>query len=89
MNDFPYVPDFLSFTELRFAPDGLFEADVDALLAEVTSDLAEHPEPTTAVQDGTARAKRDRRIVQRQLGATVRVLRVYQPVTGQAGTEAA
>ncbi|WP_433267272.1 hypothetical protein ACQPZF_01005 [Actinosynnema sp. CS-041913] len=63
---------------------------------KLSAELAElrRPQPvtTTAVLDGSARARRDRRIAQRALGSAVRVLRVHAAPTGvsvQAGTEAA
>ncbi|MGO1055553.1 hypothetical protein [Crossiella sp. CA198] len=74
-----------------FYPDGLTPDAINALLAEVWTDLAAEPspEPTTALLDGSALAQRERRTVQRRLGATVRVLRVHGPVTGRTEAEAA
>ncbi|NUT91245.1 MAG: hypothetical protein HOY78_04370 [Saccharothrix sp.] len=62
---------------------------LSAELAELRRPL---PVRTTAMLDGSARARRDRRIAQRALGNAVRVLRVHAEPTGapvQAGNEAA
>jgi hypothetical protein len=44
------------------------------------------PEATTSLLDGTARARRDRRIAQRALGNAVRVLNVHSDITATAAT---
>lgn len=69
-----------------FSPDGLTEAAITALIAEVDEELAELPPATSALLDGTARKRRDRRVVERVLGGRVRVLRVHNV---SFGTEAA
>ncbi|WP_309116747.1 hypothetical protein [Saccharothrix sp.] len=79
------VPD----DEQQFSPDGLTEDVIDALLAQVADELAELPPATSALLDGSARTRRDRRVVERQLGGTVRVLRVHGLSSGSVGTEAA
>jgi hypothetical protein len=73
--------------EHRFSPDGLTADDITYLVAEsLTSDA---PRLTSALLDGTALARRLRREAQRQLGGTVRVLRVHGFKSVQTGTEAA
>ncbi|MBV8932725.1 MAG: hypothetical protein JO285_09290 [Kutzneria sp.] len=64
-----------------YFPDGLGPAVIDALIAELdaTSSRVSGPVPTSALADGSARARRDRRIAQRRLGA-VRVLRLHSPL---------
>ena len=73
----------------RFSPDGLSEAVIDALIAEVADELADLPSATSALLDGSALKRRDRREERRALGGTVRVLRVSAPVFGPMGNEAA
>jgi hypothetical protein len=73
----------------QHTPDGLEETDIDALLTELRADRHQAPHPTTALLDGTALQRRERREAQRLLGATVRVLRVHGPLAVPAGTEAA
>jgi hypothetical protein len=53
------------------------------LSAELAALRQPRPEPTSALLDGSALARRDRRIAQRALGNTVRVLRAHtvSPVT--------
>jgi hypothetical protein len=72
----------------QFSPDGLNEASIDALIAEVEDELADQPFATSVLLDGTACGQRDRRIVQRRLGGMVRVLRVHNHIF-TTGTEAA
>jgi hypothetical protein len=73
----------------QFSPDGLDEAVITALIAELAEELADLPPATSALLDGSARRQRDRRVVQRTLGGTVRVLRVHGQVPTATGTEAA
>ncbi|WP_112262389.1 hypothetical protein [Lentzea terrae] len=80
----------LNPNDLReFSPDGLDEASIDALIRDVADELAELPPATSALLDGTARTRRDRREIERTLGDTVRVLLVHRYVSDAAGTEAA
>ncbi|SDM91307.1 hypothetical protein SAMN04488074_12929 [Lentzea albidocapillata subsp. violacea] len=73
----------------EFSPDGLDEASIDALISEVADELAELPPATSALLDGTARKRRNRRVIERTLGSTVRVLHVYGHMSATARTEAA
>jgi hypothetical protein len=68
-------------------PDGLSLEDIESLLAGVAEQPG--PRPTSALLDGSALARRERRQEQRRLGATVRVLRVHGPLSVPTGTEAA
>ncbi|MFD4672404.1 hypothetical protein ACFWNN_21935 [Lentzea sp. NPDC058450] len=73
-----------------YSPDGLDEASIDALIADVQDELADLPfAPTSALLDGTARTQMFRRIERRALGATVRVLHVEAITSAPFGTEAA
>jgi hypothetical protein len=72
-----------------YAPDGIEETQIDVLLAEASAEWREAPRPTSALLDGTALARRERRETQRLLGATVRVLRTHGPLSVPTGTEAA
>jgi hypothetical protein len=72
-----------------FSPDGLSEAVIDALIAEVADELADMPSATSALLDRSALKRRDRREERRALGGTVRVLRVSAPLVGPMGNEAA
>lgn len=69
-----------------FDPDGMTLLDVYSLSVPTS---AHEPQPTSALADGTAFERRERREAQRMLGATVRVLRVYGPLSVPTGTEAA
>jgi hypothetical protein len=69
-----------------FDPDGLTVLDVYSLSVPTSTN---EPQPTSALADGTAFERRERREAQRLLGATVRVLRVYGPLSVSTGTEAA
>jgi hypothetical protein len=75
------------FTDTAHSPDGLSLDDIDNLLAVTAEESA--PRPTSALLDGSALARRERREAQRQLGATVRVLRAHGPLFAPSGTEAA
>jgi hypothetical protein len=61
------------------------------LSAEFAKMRERGPAASASLLDGSARARRDRRIAQRALGNTVRVLRVHVdlPTTPQRGAEAA
>lgn len=59
-----------------FTPDGLGEAAIEALIAEVTTQTAEAPEATSALIDGSAAERRRRRIERRVLAGVVRSLPV-------------
>ena len=73
----------------QFSPDGLDEAAIDALIAEVADELAEQTPATSALVSGIASVRHNRRDVQRRLGNTVRVLRVHGHASAATGTEAA
>jgi hypothetical protein len=75
------------FTDNAHSPDGLSLDDIDNLLAATAEESA--PRPTSALLDGTALQRRERREAQRLLDATVRVLRVHGPLSVPTGTEAA
>jgi hypothetical protein len=68
-------------------PDGLSPEDIEKLLTEVAERTG--PRPTSALLDGTALARRERREAQRVLGATLRVLRVHGSLAVPSETEAA
>lgn len=55
-------------------PDGLTGEAIEALLSEARACWALSNGATSAVQDGTAVARRDRRIARRAIGAVVRAL---------------
>ncbi|MGW6449494.1 hypothetical protein [Lentzea sp. NPDC055074] len=75
---------------IRFSPDGLTEASIDTLIADVQDELEELPfAPTSALLDGTALRQRDRRIENRTLNGTVRVLHIQARTSTPFGTEAA
>ncbi|MGO1056465.1 hypothetical protein [Crossiella sp. CA198] len=74
-----------------YSPDGLTLADINVLIWEVSAELRKTPPPvpTTALLDGSARAKRDRRIVRRQLHLIVSALPTTRALPAETGTEAA
>ncbi|MBP2330614.1 hypothetical protein JOF56_010999 [Kibdelosporangium banguiense] len=51
------------------------------LSAELAALRQPRPEPTTALLDGSARARRDRRVARRAMGNAVRVLHTESSVT--------
>lgn len=53
-------------------PDGLTGEVIEALLGEARMFWAMSSRPTSAVQDGSAVARRDWRVARRELGAVVR-----------------
>jgi hypothetical protein len=57
-------------------PDGLDEAAVDVLIADVYEEIAGHPAPTSALLDGSAAERRRRRMARRAMAAVVRSLPV-------------
>ncbi|MFI9011007.1 hypothetical protein ACIGNX_27610 [Actinosynnema sp. NPDC053489] len=72
-----------------FSPDGLTEDLIDALITAVADELADLPPASSALLDGSALKRRDRREERRTLGGTVRVLRTSVPQSGPMGNEAA
>jgi hypothetical protein len=69
------------------SPDGLTEDEINTLFG-VSLD-ASGPRPTTALFDGTARERRERREARRLLRSTMTALHMRRPVSTPAGTEAA
>lgn len=65
-------------------PDGLDEAAVNALIAEMEGNTAEAPEATSALLDGSAAERRRRRIERRAIAAVVRRLPVRPAMTSTA-----
>jgi hypothetical protein len=72
----------------NYSPDGLNEAAIDVLIAEVDAELADMPAPTSRLLDGVAAVRWERREVTRLTRQTVQVLRV-QGTAVPTGTEAA
>jgi len=70
-------------------PDGLTECAVDALISEVDAVLAASPVATSALLDGTAADRRDRRMSRQAVASVVRALPVARPVCGPDEGEAA
>ena len=62
-------------------PDGLDEAAIDRLIAEVAIEVAEAAEPTSELIDGSAAQRRRRRIERRALTAVVRSLPTRPSIT--------
>ncbi|MFD1047875.1 hypothetical protein ACFQ1S_21200 [Kibdelosporangium lantanae] len=60
---------------------------INALIAEVDSELERAALPTSALLDGSAAERRRRRIERRTVGAVVRILPIHRPVPD--GQEAA
>lgn len=75
-------------TDASFSPDGLDEASINLLIAEVDAELVDMPVPTSRLLDGVAAVRWERREANRVTGQTVRVLRV-QAMSVPSGTEAA
>ncbi|MDQ2582600.1 hypothetical protein [Saccharothrix yanglingensis] len=69
--------------------DGLTEDAIDALIAQAADEVADLPPATSALLDGSALRRRDRREERRTLGGTVRVLRTFVPLSGPMDNEAA
>jgi hypothetical protein len=59
-------------------PDGLDEAAVDVLIADVYEEIAGRPAPTSALVDGSAAERRRRRMARRALDTVVRSLPMRQ-----------
>lgn len=55
-------------------PDGLTLEGIDALLSEMEGHWATSVRPTSALLDGTAVERRERRTARRAIGAVVRAL---------------
>jgi hypothetical protein len=74
----------------NFYPDGLTEQDIDALIAEAfeSADQATAA-PTSALLDGTATTRRNRRIERMTVGAIVRTLPFRATLPDPDGQEAA
>ncbi|MFC0439413.1 hypothetical protein [Kutzneria buriramensis] len=105
VNDFPGIDDITEPTADDIAAIDAsgtlttLDAEYHYLIShpKLSSEFAQlrepRPEPTTSLLDGSARARRDRRIAQRTLGNAVRVLSVHSDLTTttttQAGNEAA
>ncbi len=71
-----------------FYPDGLTEQDIDVLIAEVFESAEDAvTAPTSALLDGIAIRRRNRRIERRAVNTVVRTLPVR--VSGPDGQEAA
>ena len=67
-------------------PDGLTGDDIDALLGEVADEYrSPSVRPTTALLDGSAALRRERRIARRAMGAVVRALPTRPQVASPAG----
>jgi hypothetical protein len=59
-------------------PDGLDEAAVDVLIADVYEEIAGCPVPTSALVDGSAAERRRRRMARRAMAGVVRSLPLRQ-----------
>lgn len=68
-----------------FSPDGLTEGGIDALLSEMAGHWATSAQPTSALLDGSAALRRERRATRRRIGAVVRALPVRPQVASPAG----
>jgi hypothetical protein len=103
-NDFPGIDNITEPTDAELAAidaSGMLtalDAEFHHLIShpKLSAEFAQVHEPrpvaTMSLLDGSARARRDRRIAQRALGNTVRVLNVHSDVPAisvQTGTEAA
>ncbi|MBB5958425.1 hypothetical protein FHS29_005033 [Saccharothrix tamanrassetensis] len=96
-DDYRISPDELDLAELRtledyalsgpgFAPDGVALQAVESLLAQVSTEIGISSGPTSALLDGSALERRNRRILNRVLaGVTVR----YGVTLAQAEAESA
>jgi hypothetical protein len=61
-------------TYSQFSPDGLDLHAINALIADVDTELEYAALPTSALLDGSAAERRARRIANRAVGAVVRAL---------------
>lgn len=82
-----YSPKHRSLAEESTFPDGLTPDVIDALLREAHAHWAVSARPTSALMDGSAEQRRERRSTRRQMGAVVRALPVR--VVAAADDEAA
>lgn len=69
-----------------YSPDGLDLDAINLLLAEVSAELEESTQPTSALLDGSAAERRRRRMENRAMAGVVRALPVRRSavVDGQA-----
>ena len=65
--------------------DGRTEQGIDALLREMEGEWAASVRPTSALLDGSAALRRERRTTRRRIGAVVRALPVRPQVASPAG----
>lgn len=72
-------------TNETYYPDGLTVDAIDALLSEMEGHWAMSARPTSALLDGTAVLRRERRTARRAIGAVVRALPTRSQVTSPAG----
>lgn len=68
-----------------FAPDGLTIDVIDALLSEMEGHWATSARPTSALLDGSAVLRRERRSTRRAIGSVVRALPTRPQVASPAG----
>lgn len=66
-------------------PDGLTVGAIDALLSEMEGHWATPVRPTSALQDGSAALRRERRTTRRAISAVVRALPTRLQSTSPAG----
>ena len=71
--------------ETGFSPDGLTVEGIDALLSEMEAHWSTSARPTSALLDGSAALRRERRTTRRRIGAVVRALPTRPQVTSPAG----
>jgi len=63
---------------VTFAPDGLYESDIDALIAEFPAAFAQadaKAQPTSRLVDGSAEHRRRRRIARQTVNVALRTAR--------------
>lgn len=68
-----------------FYPDGLTVDVIDALLSEMEGHWVTSARPTSALVDGSAALRRERRTTRRAIGAVVRALPTRPQMTSPAG----
>ena len=69
----------------EFRPDGLTVDDIDALLGEMADEhWTTSVRPTSALLDGSAALRRERRTARRAIGAVVRALPTRPQMTSPA-----
>lgn len=76
--------DMLSGRDSHY-PDGLDSDAIEALLSEMEGHWATSVQPTSALLDGSAALRRERRTTRRRIGAVVRALPVRPQVASPAG----